>query len=197
MYLPVHINFKDKRCLVVGGGKVGLRRCQKLAKFGAKVTVIAPEIKDKFKNVDGKITLVKRKYRKGDLTDFFFVVIATDNSKINHLIAEEAREANILYNLADKPDEESVIMPGVVNENGFTASLSTGGASPTLTKNLLKEIRALIVDMDENILEKLSAEREQILASDVKATKKKKLLKQSVTDALNNLKGKNGKKKKH
>ncbi len=197
MHLPIHVNFEDKQCLVVGGGKIGLKRCQKLLDFGAKVTVISPELKEKFKNIDNKVTFVKREYRKGDLSDFFFVVIATDNSEVNQAVAAEAREAAILYNLADNPDKESVIMPGIVSENGFVASITTGGASPILTKNLLKEIKALITGMDADILKKLSAEREQILASDVKSAKKKKLLKQSVADALNNLKGKNGKKKKH
>ncbi|MFR3009825.1 MAG: NAD(P)-dependent oxidoreductase, partial [Pseudoruminococcus massiliensis] len=41
-YFPFYIDIKDKKILVVGGGKVALRKVEKLLQFEPKITVVAP-----------------------------------------------------------------------------------------------------------------------------------------------------------
>lgn len=181
----------------MGGGKVALKRAKKLLEHGAKVTVISPELDAGFDKLEEDFRLVKRKYKKGDCKDFFFAVIATDSGEVNQKVAKEMRNHNILYNLADNPDACSTVMPGVVHENGFTVSLTTGGSSPILTKFVLKQIKAMIETLDGDMLEQLAEERKEILKSDADKKEKKQLLKKSVADALSGWKFNNGKNKKN
>ena len=41
---PVTLNIKGRRCTVVGGGEVALRKVRSLLDEGADVTVISPEL---------------------------------------------------------------------------------------------------------------------------------------------------------
>ncbi len=43
-FLPVGLDVRGQRCLVVGGGGVGTRKALTLARVGADVTVIAPAL---------------------------------------------------------------------------------------------------------------------------------------------------------
>ena len=42
-FLPVGLNVRGRRCVVVGGGNVGTRKVGNLARAGADVTVVAPD----------------------------------------------------------------------------------------------------------------------------------------------------------
>ena len=43
-FLPIFLNLKGARCLVVGGGAVAARKAGLLLGCGAKVAVVAPEL---------------------------------------------------------------------------------------------------------------------------------------------------------
>ena len=45
-YFPIYVDLKDKKCVVVGGGKIALRKIEILYQFGAKITIVAPYICD-------------------------------------------------------------------------------------------------------------------------------------------------------
>ena len=48
-YFPMFVDIKKKKCLIVGGGTVALRKVQVLLDFGADVVVVAPEVISKIK----------------------------------------------------------------------------------------------------------------------------------------------------
>ena len=43
-YFPMFVQLKKKKCLVIGGGKIALRKIEVLKDFEADITVIAPEM---------------------------------------------------------------------------------------------------------------------------------------------------------
>ncbi|MBA2482921.1 MAG: siroheme synthase, partial [Nitrosomonas sp.] len=43
-FLPIFINIKDQKCLVIGGGKVATRKTLLLLQAGGRITVIAPRL---------------------------------------------------------------------------------------------------------------------------------------------------------
>jgi uroporphyrin-III C-methyltransferase/precorrin-2 dehydrogenase/sirohydrochlorin ferrochelatase len=45
-YLPIFIQLRGSPAVVVGGGKVALRKADLLLKAGARITVIAPKLHD-------------------------------------------------------------------------------------------------------------------------------------------------------
>ena len=124
-YFPMFLDIEGKHCLVVGGGKVALRKVQVLLDFGAHVTVVAQQIEKEIKDIAeqtqtqrkedeissmgfprseersesyGQVTIYERAYTEEDLQDKVFVVAATDNAAVNHEIAEDARKRNIPVN---------------------------------------------------------------------------------------------------
>ena len=44
-YFPLFMDIKDKKCLVIGGGKVACRKIETLLSYGADVHVISPPIR--------------------------------------------------------------------------------------------------------------------------------------------------------
>lgn len=140
-FFPVLINIKDKKCIVIGGGCVAERKVKTLLKYGAKVTLISPEINENLKKLadQGKIRFIQRKYRKSDIKDAFVVVAATSDTSVNSKIAKDAK---FLVNIVDKSTTESdgvfYIVPAIFQNNELTIAVST--EFPALSKLLRDEI---------------------------------------------------------
>ncbi len=140
-YYPVFMDIKDKPCLVVGGGNVGMRKAATLEKCNAKVKVISRQIADEFDNLQtGSIEFKKKDYEKKDLKDMFFVFAATDNSDLNQKIKDDAAGLNILCNIADSPDKSDFILPSIVERGDLILAISTCGSSPAMAKTIKKEL---------------------------------------------------------
>lgn len=79
-YYPIFLNLKKRLCLIIGGGQVAERKAVILIKCGANVRVIAPSITKRLITLEekGKLEIIKRDYKKGDLEGAFIVFAATD-----------------------------------------------------------------------------------------------------------------------
>ena len=139
---PVLIDIEGKKCVVFGGGSVAERKVKTLLEYGAKITLISPEITEKLKQfiLEGKIEYFQREYRKGDTKDAFLVVPATSDSKINEKIAKEAK---FLVNLVEKKKINKLkaiiyTVPAIVEKGDLTIAIST--EFPALSKLLKEEI---------------------------------------------------------
>lgn len=143
-YYPVFLDLADKRCIIVGGGKVAERKCYSLIKTGAKVTVISPTLSQKLEGFkqDGLIKHIKRRYKHGDMQSAFVAIAATDSEDTNNRIAADAARHNVLLNIVDNPLLCSFIVPSTVRKTGLTIAISTGGVSPAMAKTIRKELEA-------------------------------------------------------
>jgi len=133
MYLPLFIDLRGKKVLVVGFGKVGRRRAEKLQKAGALVTVIDRRITSRKKGVK----FVQKTLSTKDipsLKGYFLVVVATDDKELNAAIARKARREGVLINRADNFRNGNVIFPAVVKTKGEIISFTTLGKNPQLSK---------------------------------------------------------------
>ena len=63
-YFPMFLDIEGKHCLVVGGGKVALRKVQVLLDFGVHVTVVAQQIEKEIKDLCEYETYGARKIDK-------------------------------------------------------------------------------------------------------------------------------------
>jgi precorrin-2 dehydrogenase/sirohydrochlorin ferrochelatase len=133
MYLPLHINMRGKKVLVVGFGEVGKKRAQKLLKAGASVNVID----QKKMRTTKSIKLIRKKLTPDDLPsfkEFFLVVVSTNDTKLNAAIARKAKLEGCLVNRADVHRGGNVIFPAVVETSVGTISFTTFGKNPKLSK---------------------------------------------------------------
>lgn len=146
-HFPLFIDIINKKVVVVGGGKVATRRVETVLKFGADVTVIAPQTSEKLNvlHEHGEISIVKREYRKSDLQNAYMVIIATDRSEINETAVKDARELKILLNTADKKEESDFYFPAVFFDDYITGGLiSNNGNNHKLAKEKAAAIREFL-----------------------------------------------------
>lgn len=143
-YYPVFLEMKDRRCVVIGGGAVAERKVEGLVAVGANVTVISPGITDRLNELlkEGAIRHVAREYQSSDRAGYDLVFVATDNAEINAAIFNEARSLRIWVNSADDPDHCDFILPAVIRRGELTVAVSTGGASPAVTRTIREDLDA-------------------------------------------------------
>ena len=92
-YYPVFLNINGKKCVVVGGGQVALRKVRVLLEHGADVEVISPDLCPELAKLteSGEMRALTRQYQEGDLKNAFIAIAATDNGDINRRVVAEAR----------------------------------------------------------------------------------------------------------
>jgi siroheme synthase-like protein len=138
IYYPIFINLQGRRCVVVGGGKVALRKVKMLLEGGAKVTVISPRPHPEIEKLSEKrvIQLIRRDYKAGDLKEAVIVIAGTDVKEVNRKVADEARKAGVLVNVADDPKPSDFIIPSFFRRGDLTVAVSTAGMSPALARKI-------------------------------------------------------------
>lgn len=172
-YYPIMLNIKGKTCVVVGGGKVALRKVKMLLECGAKVTVISPVLhQDLIRLAQHKtIRLIKQDYELGDLDGAVVVIAATDAEEINRSVAHEAKKRGVLVNVVDDPGESDFIVPSFLRRGDLMIAISTGGGSPALAKKIRKNLEqlfgeeyALLLALIKEVRSDLKQKNKKVLA---------------------------------
>jgi siroheme synthase-like protein len=135
---PVFLDLAGVSVLLVGGGKVALRKADGLAEAGATITVVAPEVVPALAELATHVA--RRQYAAGEAADYQLVITATDDPVVNAQVAADAREARVWVNSADDPQNCSFILPAIARRGLVTVAVSTGGASPALAGALRQQI---------------------------------------------------------
>ncbi len=143
--IPLYHDFSDETVVVFGGGPVGARKARRFDRE-ASVVVISPEFpEDEY----GDAELVRAAPEGTRISEWFertapaLAVAATDDAAVNAAVEREARRRGALVNRADHSGERdvgSVVVPATVRDRDLTVSISTGGASPALAKELRRRI---------------------------------------------------------
>lgn len=189
-FIPIFLQVEGKRCLVVGGGEVALRKVQPLIDAGASVTVISPQVTADLASLaeSGRISLLRRSYRTGDMRGYQLVYAATDDREVQRRLFEESRTLNILINVADAPEFCSFIVPSVIRRGRLQVAISTEGASPATARLLRQRMEHWLGDEIEVLLEVMAAARAWLksheMDADARARKLNALAASGVDDAL-------------
>ncbi|MCG6964032.1 MAG: siroheme synthase CysG [Acidobacteria bacterium] len=135
---PVMLQVHGRRCLVVGGGGVALRKVQALAAEGALVTVVAPDVVPAIERLaaEGAVELDLRRYSAGEAAGFRLVIAATDDREVNRRVFEDGDAAGVWVNVADDPELCSFHLPGRVRRGGLEVDVSSGGDAPFVVRRL-------------------------------------------------------------
>jgi siroheme synthase-like protein len=137
-YFPINITLKSRPFLVVGGGKVALRKIDLLLDFEADITVVAPEPLDKieFYASKGKLKLHKRVYESPEASNYGMVIAASDDESVNRGVYDDCREGKTLVNVVDNPPLCDFIFPAMVKRDALTVAVSTDGKAPFMAAHL-------------------------------------------------------------
>lgn len=137
-YYPIFLNVRGKKCLVVGGGEVALRKVQSLLERGASVEVVSPTLCPELSRMagEGTIQALQRRYKAEDLQAALVAVAATDDAETNEGVAAEARRRGVLVNIVDDPQHSDFIVPSYLSRGDVIIAISTSGRSPALARKI-------------------------------------------------------------
>jgi precorrin-2 dehydrogenase / sirohydrochlorin ferrochelatase len=137
------LKLTGRRCVVVGGGPVGLEKVEGLLACDGDVTLIAPHAVDPLAAYasEGSIRWLEREYAgPEDLEGVFMVIAATDDTDLNITVFADAERRAMLVNVVDVPPLCNFILPAIVRSGPLAIAISTAGASPALAKRMKREI---------------------------------------------------------
>lgn len=151
----IELNLEGRNVLVVGGGRIALRKVKTLIPTGAHITVVAPQIDPEFETLktgdkvpelsrgaEASITLKQRPYEPLDLRCVFMVFICTDQPAVNAQVSNDARARRILVNNAcDYLDGDFIVPARMDFGENIAVTVSTQGRAPSLAKKLKQKIQ--------------------------------------------------------
>ena len=166
-FLPIFLDIKDKRCVVVGGGEVALRKVTSLLRSGARVALVSPQLSTSLENLrqDGEIDHLAREFQDGDLEGAHLVIAATDDGVVNRQVSELAKARRIPVNVVDQPALCSFLMPSVIDRSPVIIAVSTGGSSPVLARLIRTRLESLIPAAYGRLAELANRFRDKVKAS--------------------------------
>ncbi|MBM3148625.1 MAG: bifunctional precorrin-2 dehydrogenase/sirohydrochlorin ferrochelatase [Chloroflexi bacterium] len=163
-YYPIFLNIRGKRCLVVGGGEVALRKVKTLLEHGADVEVVSlkfcPELNKLTR--EGKIKSSAKAYNSTHLKGALIAIAATDDADINERISSDARKQGVLVNVVDVPEHSDFIVPSTLTRGDIAIAVSTSGKSPALARKIRTELESKFGDEYAKLAETVSAIRIQL-----------------------------------
>jgi siroheme synthase-like protein len=136
------LRLKGRRCVVVGGGEVGLEKVEGLLACDAGVTLVAPHAHPALVELaaEGSIEWVRREYSAADLENSLIAIAATGDTDVNIRVFQDAERRAMLVNVVDVPPLCNFILPAIVRTGPLAVAISTAGASPALAKRMKREI---------------------------------------------------------
>jgi uroporphyrin-III C-methyltransferase / precorrin-2 dehydrogenase / sirohydrochlorin ferrochelatase len=137
-YLPLFLDLRGRRCLLVGGGEVAGRKLELLLGAGADVEIVSPWLGDHTRSlVDAHDVQVEaRPFAPADVQGRCLIVAATDDPAVNRQVFELGNAASTLGNSVDQPEISNAIFPAIVDRSPVIVAISTGGGSPTLARTV-------------------------------------------------------------
>jgi len=175
---PMFMKLEGRRCLVVGGGKVGEPKIGGLIDTGARIHVVALEATEAVHAWAraGKITLEVRAFAEKDLDATFLVIVATASRSLNASIYQEAQRRGVLCNVVDDPEYCDFYYPAVVRRGDLQIAVSTNGQSPSLAQKLRQQLERQFGPGYARWVAELGETRRHVLASDLDPQRKRELL---------------------
>jgi precorrin-2 dehydrogenase/sirohydrochlorin ferrochelatase len=157
---------KERRVLVVGGGRVGGQKAAESVACGARVTVVSPLAIEEVQSAAARGELVweARRFRGGDTAGFWLIVAATDEPATNDQVFREASAAGTLVNVCDDPSRCSFIFASKIERGPLTVSVFTHGTSPALSRRVRREVEGWLGPEYGLLAELLAELRPQVMA---------------------------------
>jgi len=176
-YCPIVLDLRKKKCLVVGGGNVALRKVKTLLLCGARIHIVSPTLCHGLREIveNGEVLYEDLYYQSCLLDDVFLVISSTDDSELNRIVAKDCFSRNILVNTSDDPSLCSFFFPSVVSRGPLSIAVSTEGRSPAFARLVREHIEELFGDDHGEFLEFLGGIRPRVVQSVPEPKKRKEL----------------------
>lgn len=163
---PIFLKTNQLRFLIIGGGNVGFEKAQTLLNQdnGVNLTIVSEHFNAKTQSLISSFPHIKKihsAYKEEFLTGTDIVIIATDNTKLNRDIKEQANSKKLLVNAADQPDLCDFYLGSIVKKGNLKIAISTNGKSPVLARRLKEVLEQMIPSNISESIDHLNAFRSQ------------------------------------
>lgn len=159
MDFPLLFRLRNRLCLVVGGGAVGLRKAHALFEAEAHVRLVDPAAEAQIFPDGWEVR--PRRFLPEDLDGVFLAFAAAGDRQVNAAVAREAKGRGIPVNVADCPEEGDFTLPALLRRGELTVGVGTGGLSPLLAMAIRDRLKEQIGAEWETVLALAAALRQK------------------------------------
>ena len=145
-YLPVFLQLRSARAVIVGGGRIAARKADLLLKAGAHVTVVAPRLHDDLRSraASGELTHRAESFVPAHLDGAVIAIAATGLRDVNTSVSEAARERRVPVNVVDDASLSTFIFPAIIDRSPIVVAVGSSGQAPVLARWVRERIEAIL-----------------------------------------------------
>jgi uroporphyrin-III C-methyltransferase / precorrin-2 dehydrogenase / sirohydrochlorin ferrochelatase len=145
-YLPVFLQLRSARAVIVGGGRIAARKADLLLKAGAHVTVVAPRLHDDLRSraAAGELTHLAESFVPAHLDGAVIAIAATGLRDVNTTVSEAARERSVPVNVVDDASLSTFIFPAIIDRSPIVVAVGSSGQAPVLARWVRERIEAIL-----------------------------------------------------
>ena len=196
---PMFIELEKEICLVIGGGKVALRKSEVLLDMGAEVHIISRKFEPELLELQATERLechvvdegtlaaavwLEQNARREGIGNVAMLICATDDEQVNHQMVLWARKNRIPANSATNPADCDFYFPSVVRRGNLMVGISTGGRTPALSRMVSRQIQETLPDWYETLAETGVEARDRIHQATTDSGERKEILVKVLRAAL-------------
>ncbi|EAG9323472.1 bifunctional precorrin-2 dehydrogenase/sirohydrochlorin ferrochelatase [Listeria monocytogenes] len=145
MKYPIMLDITGKKVVIIGGGKVALRKIMGLLDAGADILVVGLKILPEIKALD--VQIMEEAYRSEHLKSAFIIFICTDNLEVNQLVLRDRTPGQLVNDTTNQANSDFFNM-ATVTKNELTVGISTGGNNPGYAKKVKREVSELVDNLE-------------------------------------------------
>ena len=145
-YLPVFLQLRSARAVIVGGGRIAARKAELLVRSGAHVVVVAPRLHEELNSrvAAGELTHLAESFIPAHLDGAVIAVAATGLREVNTAVSEAARCRSIPVNVVDDASLSTFIFPAIIDRAPVLVAVGSAGQAPVLARRVREQIEALL-----------------------------------------------------
>ncbi|PHK48497.1 NAD(P)-binding protein [Staphylococcus edaphicus] len=180
--IPLMIDISEKQVVVIGGGKIAERRVRTLISYTDKIRVVSPSLTIALQDLldNNWIQWDKKTFEPKDIEQADLIIVATNHAHINQQVLL-AKPHHALTNMTSEAATGDVAFPSILRRGKLTLSISTNGASPTLTAQILEEFKSRFDNSYEDYVDFLYECRLRIKQTHLSTSQKQNILKMILT----------------
>lgn len=185
-YHPVYLDLKGRRVLIVGAGNVAHEKLVSLCGSGARITLIAPEIrhKDIARWVgEGNLEYIQRPFEVSDVDGHYMIIAATDSPEVNALVFKTGDDLQRLTNSVDDPVNCNFIMSAITRRGPMQVAVSSAGCSPALAQRVRNRVMNEILTEEMGQLAEFLGDRRAVVKERLNGYKQKQAFWEYVIDS--------------
>lgn len=182
-FMPLLIDLSEKHIVVIGGGKIAERRVKTLLQYIAHLDIVSPHLTETLLrfNAQGTVTWHEKHYEFADIKNADLIVIATNDVTVNNKIKEQV-PAHTLLNMSGEANIGNIIFPAIIQRGKLSISVSTNGASPKLTADIVGQLKEQYTENYGAYVDFLYDYRQAVKKLNVNEQKKDQLLAEVLSD---------------